>query len=160
PNERLDSKDEVSADSVIRGPSVSELAKLLRSKGPERTLNQLLNPTALRGDLFPDFASFDREAGPKMSRVIARRIHKALGPGSRGMKRLARRAVARVALPRARERLGSFLSREGGRLTALDVLDLYYQRYSGAETSNYFVYRFAQPRHLSALGFAATLNDS
>jgi SAM-dependent methyltransferase/uncharacterized protein YbaR (Trm112 family) len=160
PNERLDSKDEVSADSVIRGPSVRELVQLLRAKGPAATLNRLLNPTALRGDLFPDFASFDRDAGPKTSRVIAGRLDRALGPRYRGMKRLARRAVARVALPRARERLGSFLSREAEHLTALDVLDLYYQRYSGAETSNYFVYRFAQPRHLSALGFAATLNDS
>jgi SAM-dependent methyltransferase/uncharacterized protein YbaR (Trm112 family) len=160
PNETLDSKDEVSADSVIRGPSVTEIVELLRTKGPARALNRLLNPTALRGELFPNFAAFDRAAGPKRSRVIAKRLDQVLGRRYRGLRRLAKRAVARVALPRARERLGAFLAREAESLTALDVLDLYYQRYSGAETSNYFVYRFAQPRHLSALGLAAALNDS
>jgi SAM-dependent methyltransferase/uncharacterized protein YbaR (Trm112 family) len=160
PNERLDSKDETSADSVIRGPQINELVGLLKTKGPARTLTRLLNPTALRGDLFPTLGAFDRNAGPATSRVIARRLDQALGRRYRDVRRLAKRAVARVALPRARERLNDYLTREGERLSAVDVMDIYYQRYSGAETSNYFVYRFGQPRHLSALGLAALLNNS
>jgi ubiquinone/menaquinone biosynthesis C-methylase UbiE/uncharacterized protein YbaR (Trm112 family) len=160
PNERLDSKDETSADSVIRGPQINELVELLKTKGPALTLTRLLNPTALRGDLFPAFGAFDRSAGPSTSRVIARRLDQALGRRYRDMRRLARRAVARVALPRARARLNDHLTRQAERLSAVDVMDLYYQRYSGAETSNYFVYRFGQPRHLSALGLAALLNNS
>lgn len=159
-NDRLDAFEEASADSVMRGPQVGELCALLKAKDAAGALNLLLNPSALRGDLFPRLDAFDRDARPGASRAIALRLERTLGRRYRGMKRLARRAVARFALPKARARMGAFLAQRGRDLTAVDVLDLYYRRYSGAEISNYFLYRFGQPRHLAALGLGALLNAS
>jgi SAM-dependent methyltransferase/uncharacterized protein YbaR (Trm112 family) len=160
PNDRLDQREENSADLVIRGPRVVEVVEMMKAKDPVGALNRLLNPSALRGELFPDLEAFDRAARPKATRIIAHKLDQVLGRRYRGMRRLAKRAVARVALPRARARLGAYLAQRGSELAAVDVLDLYYRRYSGAEVSNYFVYRFGQPRHLAGLGLAARLNNS
>src|SRR5207248_451906 len=45
-------------------------------------------------------------------------------------------------------------------LTAMDVIDLYYRQYSGVETSNYFAFRFGQPRDLAALSLASLFNQT
>jgi SAM-dependent methyltransferase/uncharacterized protein YbaR (Trm112 family) len=158
PNDRLDAREEASADLVIRGPRVGELVAMLEGKDAAGALNLLLNPSALRGDLFPNLDAFDRAARPSLSRTVATSLDRKLGRRYRGLRRLARRAVARVALPKARARLGAHLAQRGGDLAAVDVLDLYYRRYSGAEVSNYFLYRFGQPRHLTALGLGAVLD--
>jgi SAM-dependent methyltransferase/uncharacterized protein YbaR (Trm112 family) len=159
-NDRLDAFEEASADSVMRGPQVGELCAVLKARDAAGALNRLLNPSALRGDLFPSLDTFDRDTRPGFSRTLALRLERTLGRRYRGMKRLARRAVAHFALPRARARMGAFLAEKGRELAAVDVLDLYYRRYSGAEISNYFLYRFGQPRHLAALGLGALLNAS
>jgi SAM-dependent methyltransferase/uncharacterized protein YbaR (Trm112 family) len=160
PNDRLDQREEVSADLVIRGPRVSEIVAMMKAKDPMGALNRLLNPSALRGELFPNLDTFDRGARPKTTQIVTHHLDRMLGRRYRGLRRLAKRAVARVALPRARARLGAYLAQRGSELAAVDVLDLYYRRYSGAEVSNYFVYRFGQPRHLAQLGLAARLNSS
>jgi ubiquinone/menaquinone biosynthesis C-methylase UbiE len=57
-------------------------------------------------------------------------------------------------------RLVDFLKVNETSLSAIDVMQLYYRRYSGTETFNYFAFRFGQPRHLAALSLARLLNNS
>ena len=124
PNDRLDAREETSADRVLRGPRVCELVELLEARDAAGALTRLLNPSALRGDLFPDLHAFDRHERPSRSHAVALQLERTLGWHYRGIKRIAKRAVARVALPRARARMGAFLAERGAELAAVDVLDL------------------------------------
>jgi SAM-dependent methyltransferase/uncharacterized protein YbaR (Trm112 family) len=157
PNERLDIKEETTADTLIRGPRIGELADLLEAGDKKGAFALLLNPSSLRGDLFPRLgaASVEGSADPRPD--LASRL---LGARGRRLRKLAKAGIAKVALARARERLAGFLMGDGARLSALELLELYYRRYSGAETFTYFAYRFGQPRHLAALALASALNRS
>src|SRR5262245_56447433 len=79
PNDRLDSREEVSADLVLRGPRVADLVEMIKDKKAGTALNHLLNPSALRGDLFPDFAAFDRDDRPGRGAAISRQMDRTLG---------------------------------------------------------------------------------
>jgi SAM-dependent methyltransferase/uncharacterized protein YbaR (Trm112 family) len=157
PDERLDIKEETTADTLIRGPAVGELAARLEAGDKLGAFALLLNPSSLRGDLFPSLEPA-RSSGQPASAGGA--VNRLLGPRARRLRKLAKAGVAKVALPRARARLAAFLTGDGARRSALDLLDIYYRRYSGAETFTYFAYRFGQPRHLAALALASALNRS
>src|SRR5436190_19978653 len=79
PNDRLDAHEENSADLVLRGPRVGELVEMLKAKDATGALNRLLNPSALRGELFPNLDTFDRTPRPKMTKAIDQRLDRALG---------------------------------------------------------------------------------
>jgi SAM-dependent methyltransferase/uncharacterized protein YbaR (Trm112 family) len=158
PKERLDIKEETTADTQIRGPRIRELVNLLEAKDKAGALALLLNPSSLRGDLFPDLYAKTPSAQPSAKAEGA--LGRLLGPRTRRLRRLAKAGLAKVTLPQARARLGAFLAEAGASLPALDLLDVYYRRYSGAETFTYFAYRFGQPRHLAALALASTVNQS
>jgi SAM-dependent methyltransferase/uncharacterized protein YbaR (Trm112 family) len=158
PNERLDVKEETTADTLIRGPRIGELVERLEAGDKGGALALLLNPSSLRGDLFPRLGT--AEPPGDSSAKAPGKVNRLLGARTRRLRKLAKAGVAKVALPRARARLAAYLTGDGARLSALDLLDLYYRRYSGAETFTYFAYRFGQPRHLAALALASALNRS
>ena len=161
PNECLDIKRETTADTLIRGPRVSELADRLDADDKVGALAGLLNPTSLHGDLFPRLLD---GAEPSTGRVTpgppaaARHVNRLLGGRWHQLRKLAGARAAQVALRRARARLADYIMRESENLTALDLLDLFYRRYSGVETFPYFAYRFGQPRHLAALALGSVLD--
>jgi SAM-dependent methyltransferase/uncharacterized protein YbaR (Trm112 family) len=159
PNERLDIKEETTADTLIRGPRVGELADRLEAGDKAGALALLLSPSSLRGDLFPRLDTAKTTSSPPATGGGV--MNRLLGARTRRLRKLAKAGVAKLTLRRARERLAAFLTTgDGARLSALDLLELYYRRYSGAETFTYFAYRFGQPRHLAALALASTVNRS
>jgi SAM-dependent methyltransferase/uncharacterized protein YbaR (Trm112 family) len=158
PHESVDSKFETNALTLLQGPTVSALVSAVKSGEPVRALSLLFNPSKLGGDWFLPLEaralrdSSGRRANPEgdQSGGYGTRLQRA----ARKLRRKSKKAVARFALPHARMRLADFLNAHAPDLSALDVMDLYYRGYSGAETFNYFAYRFGQPRHLAALSLA------
>ncbi len=164
-HETIDSKFETTEVTLLDGPRVGELLSQLKAGDSASALASLLNPSKLGGNWFPQLeidavrnaelgaaASFEGDGsgsgGPRLGRLVRR------------AKRIAKKRLGKLVLPRARARLAEFLSKHEQDLSALDAIDLYYRRYSGAETYNYFAYRFGQPRHLAALSLALPLLDT
>jgi SAM-dependent methyltransferase/uncharacterized protein YbaR (Trm112 family) len=163
-HETIDSKFETTEITMLDGPRVADLLAMLKQGNTLQALASLLNPSKLGGDWFPSldlaavrdgavggsmiFEGDGGSGGPRLKRVARR------------AKRVARRTLGKFVLPRARVRLATFLGQHQPEMSALDVIDLYYRRYSGTETYNYFAFRFGQPRHLAALSLALPLLET
>lgn len=153
PHETLDSMYETSAQAFLPGPRMDHLVALIRGNQPAQALALLLNPSKLNGDWF---FSFER-SGAKERALLGDGNSRSLKTRVRNK---ARKALAKHVLPRARQRFAEFLLEHEAELSAMDVLDFYYRRFSGTESFNYFAYRFGQPRHLAGLGLASLLDDA
>ncbi len=161
-HETVDAKFETTELTLLDGPRVDHLVALVKSGDTRAALAALLNPSKLGGNWFPALAlesvrdaelgesiTFEGDGGGGGGQRLKRLVRRA--------DRVARRRFGKFVLPRARARIADFLSDHAAELSALDVIDLYYRRYSGAETYNYFAYRFGQPRHLAALSLSLPL---
>jgi SAM-dependent methyltransferase/uncharacterized protein YbaR (Trm112 family) len=161
PHESVDAKYETTALTLLEGPKVWDVTAALQAGEPVRALSLLFNPSALDGNWFPqlDLKSAG-ERRPASSPSAAKPQPARLGRAVRKVQTRGKRAAAKYALPHARLRLADFLKVNEDSLSALDVIDLYYRQFSGAENFNYFAYRFGQPRHLAALSLASLLDAS
>jgi SAM-dependent methyltransferase/uncharacterized protein YbaR (Trm112 family) len=139
-HEYIDVKAETRAGSLFQGPSSREVIKLLQSGAWARAFELLINPPTAKLDL------------PLLDRL-------ANVPGVGGLARYARWKTATVAAPHWRRRFLRDLQALGERATAMKVLKLYYDGWYKQELMNYFMYRFAQPRHLVALSLASVLTQ-
>jgi SAM-dependent methyltransferase len=139
-HEYIDVKAETRAGSLFQGPSSREVIKLLQSGEWARAFEVLINPPTSKLDL------------PLIDRL-------AKVPGVGGLARYARWKSATVAAPHWRRRFLRDLQALGERATAMKVLKLYYDGWYKQELMNYFMYRFAQPRHLVALSLASVLTQ-
>ncbi len=161
-HETIDSKYETTELTILNGPKVEDLVGLLKKGDAAAALAALLNPVQSDGNWFP---ALSVQALRDDARVSSGPLAGDGGAGDASFARRVRRRAERVAkrrlggyaLPRARARLARFLERHQGDMSALEAIDLYYRRYSGTETYNYFAFRFGQPRHLAGLSLALPL---
>jgi ubiquinone/menaquinone biosynthesis C-methylase UbiE/uncharacterized protein YbaR (Trm112 family) len=158
-HETVDLKFETTALTVLDGPRVADLVEMLKQGAHEKAFASLMNPSELSGSLFPplechtEYGSRQAEAPAPATGSTAMRLKRA---GARAS-RVAARRFGKLLLPRARARMASFLVDHEAEMSAVDVMDLYYRRYSGAENFFYFAFRFGQPRYLAALALALPL---
>ena len=155
-DEAIDSRFGTTQVALLDGPCVADVVGMLKKGEPLAALASLLNPSQLGGDWFPALDLPNGRAQAESDHAGARR----LGRAARRAKRVASRRLGRFVLPRARLRLAEFLRKHHTELSALDVIDLYYRRYSGSEGFSYFGYRFGQPRLLAALTLLVPLLDT
>jgi len=163
PDDYVDVKSETTASTLLTGPRIRDLVQLLKDGEAMRALSLLLGPTGAKGELFPELkvprGDGEGAGGPrKVNSKPAGRDIRIRGIGR--IQRLTRSLYRSQFLPRAQLRLAQFLETHGASLSALDVINLYYGQYSGVETSNYFAYRFGQPRHLAGLSLASLMGDA
>jgi SAM-dependent methyltransferase/uncharacterized protein YbaR (Trm112 family) len=160
PHESVDAKYETTALTLLEGPKVWDVTAALQAGEPIRALSLLFNPSALDGNWFPplDLKSERGERSPAAPPAGAKPERARLARAVRKVRIRGKRAMAKHTLPHARLRLADFLKVNEDSLSALDVIDLYYRQFSGAENFNYFAYRFGQPRHLAALSLASLLD--
>jgi ubiquinone/menaquinone biosynthesis C-methylase UbiE/uncharacterized protein YbaR (Trm112 family) len=170
PEVTVDAKGEVSNRAIVRGPTIRSLVELLAANEPIRAFSLLLNPTTYQGDLFPTLDHTVQSLSPLIyQRPFSKRRdaplvwRKVAGLGRRLDKLFTRRIRLirkRWRLASARLRLAEFLDANRRQLSALDVMDLYYRRYSGSEISTYFSFRIGQPRYLAGLSLAHVVTRS
>jgi SAM-dependent methyltransferase len=160
PDDFIDIKAETSAQTIFKGPQVADLVKLVNAGEAVKALSLLLSPTSSRGQLYPQLevasSGSDDSDGIRNLHRPSQRQELRLRRGGRIL-RSARDLYRHVKLPEAQFRLAEFLEERRTSLSALDVIDLYYRRFSGVETFNYFAFRFGQPRHLAGLSLGAML---
>lgn len=140
-HEYIDVKSETRAGSVFRGPASREVIALLQSGAWQRAFEVLINPPTGKLDL------------PLLDRL-------AKLPLVGGLANYARWKTSATAAPHWRRRFLRDLAALGEQATAMKVLKLYYDGWYKQELMNYFMYRFAQPRHLVALSLASVLTGS
>jgi SAM-dependent methyltransferase len=155
PTDRVDVKAETTVHTISSGPRVSDLAALIRRGELTHALSLLLMPASDKGELFPPLHVRETKQDP-VERVLPPRGLFQGRPTRNSLPNLkivrrARRAVRSALLPRAKRRLADFLRSHASELSALDVIQLYYEAFSRVEMFNYFAFRFGQPRHLAAL---------
>lgn len=156
PEDAVDLKAETDARTVLRGPNLSDLVRVLKDGDPGNALSLLLGPAADRGSLFPALPRPSRAvSGSRRIRPRERRETTVTLRIGRKIIRPVRGVLWRLLLPAARRRIAQFLRTNASELSALDVIRLYYDSFSGVEMFNYFAFRFGQPRYLAALSLAS-----
>jgi hypothetical protein len=147
---------------AYRGPRVQTLVDLLKSGQHVRAMSLLLAPVPDAGKLFPRFrfsisppTNGQRRAATENQSTRRRQLRL---PGI--MSRIAGRLSRGFWEPRAKMRLAEFLYNNRDRLSARDVIDIYFRQFSGVEIANHFEFYFGQPRHLAHLATAALLERS
>jgi ubiquinone/menaquinone biosynthesis C-methylase UbiE len=159
PNDRVDVKAETTVHTISPGPRVSDLVALIRQRELTHALSLLLTPASDKGELFPPLHVRDAEQGP-VERVLLpqglfhSRPTRDRFPNAKIVRR-ARRVVRSALLPAAERRLAEFLRTHESELSALDVIQVYYEAFSRVEMFNYFAFRFGQPRYLAALSLSS-----
>jgi SAM-dependent methyltransferase/uncharacterized protein YbaR (Trm112 family) len=139
-HEYIDVKAETRAASLFRGPSSREVIKLLQAGAWQEAFAVLINPPTA-----------------KLALPLIDSLAKV--PGVKGVASYARWKTATLAAPHWRRRFLRDLAALGERATAMQVLKLYYDGWYKQELLNYFMNRFAQPRHLVALSLASVLTQ-
>ncbi len=177
PDDTLDAQRTTSEHVTVPGPRVREVSRALKSGRNAKALELLLNPYTLDGPVIPRPLTLWKpkpetggpvtEAGGLSSRlrekVLQELKSRDLMPAARTAARAVfapKRALKRALLPSWRRRMLKFLEQHGSNLSAVDLIDVYFRRYSKEEIAAYFAYRFSQPRHLAALCISAALQES
>jgi SAM-dependent methyltransferase/uncharacterized protein YbaR (Trm112 family) len=162
PEDSVDVNEENDARIIAKGPRPADLVRALKAGDHTEALGLLLTPPRDRGTLFPTLPTPGKSANQRTSssaaphpghkRLLSRIVRRIIRP--------IRRQYWRLLLPIARRRLAAFLRSDGPRVSALDLIRLYYESFSGVEMFNYFACRFGQPRHLAALSLASLFRQS
>ena len=178
PDDTLDVQRTTSEHVTVPGPRVRDVSRALKKGKNSKALELLLNPYTLDGPVIPrplmrlksrpgsEERGSDTHRGGLMSRVRQRVEYEVnsrdLMPTARTVAKALlapKRASKRALLPIWRRIMLNLLDRQASQLSAIDVIDLYYRRYSKNEIAAYFTYRFAQPRHLAGLCIASALQE-
>lgn len=168
---RIEITEETTDQATLRGALLADVITCIRAGDAIGAFALLLNPTSLTA---PSWTF-------KPLRAQRRRYFKqpvisdgcsystappAPPPDHSFLQRLkvpyrrARAAWRRSRLSVWREELARFLRKNADWLTATELLRLFYGEYSGASSmSDYFVFRFGQPRHLAALSALSILRS-
>jgi ubiquinone/menaquinone biosynthesis C-methylase UbiE/uncharacterized protein YbaR (Trm112 family) len=153
PHDTVDVKSETTARTIFQGPRVGDLVALLRGRQLTQALSLLLTPASDKGLLFPPLHVADDDPD-SIEHVLPPQgwppRHRVQGHHTK-LVRQARRGIRSALLPMAKRRLAQFLRAHQSELSAMDVIQLYYEAFSRVEVFNYFAFRFGQPRHLAAL---------
>jgi SAM-dependent methyltransferase/uncharacterized protein YbaR (Trm112 family) len=159
PTDTVDVKAETTVHTVSSGPRVSDLVALIRRRQLTHALSLLLTPASDKGELFPPLHVRDTEEDPVERVLPPQGLFHSRPARDRfpnvNIVRRARRVVRSALLPVAERRLAEFLRTHESELSALDVVQLYYEAFSRVEMFNYFAFRFGQPRHLAALSLSS-----
>lgn len=173
PNDTLDAQNETTERVIVPGPRVREIAQVLKGGDHSRAFELVLNPFTLGGPVIPSsFADWKpkglhRGAAPTVPQGLANR---AQAPDFKAaiLNRIrkidllitAKANAKKALLPRWRKHLATYLTHRRDELSAMEIIELYYGFYSNSEISNYFSFRYTQPRHLAALSLASVLRDA
>lgn len=178
PDATLDVQRTTTEHVMVPGPRVREVSRALKAGNNSKALELLLNPYTLDGPVIPrplthwkprraaEARGPATDAGGFSSRLKQRVFdelkNRDLIPAARTVANAIfapKRAAKRTLLPLWRKGMLKLLG-QASDLSAVDIIDLYYRRYSKSEIAAYFTYRLAQPRHLTALCIASALQES
>lgn len=159
PSERINTWDEVSDRLAFKGAEIATLCDLISDRKLLEAFSLLLTPSGrgnllLRPKLRPTYTSTPQqtdtlrsswERKPRISLRIQWLINK-----------LSNGRLQQIC----QYQLASFLLNHAKDLAATDVISLFYGDYSSySEMTNYFTFRFGQPRHLAALSIASIIKE-
>jgi SAM-dependent methyltransferase len=173
PDGTLDAQNETTEQVVVPGPRIRDIAQALKDGDCGRAFELVLNPFTLGGPVIPSsFADWKpkglhRGAAPTVPEEL---LNRAQTPDFKAailnrIKKIdllitAKANAKKALLPRWRKNLARYLTERLDRLSAMEIIELYYGFYSNSEISNYFAYRYTQPRHLAGLCVASVLRES
>lgn len=175
PDGTLDAQNETTERVMVQGPRVREIAQALKKGDCHKAFELVLNPFTLGGPIIPrSFAGWTPKGPHKGAAPTPPSVGEADGGRGRdGVKATIIKKIKKIdflvtakgnakkaLLPRWRQHLATYLTQRRDELSAMDVIELYYGFYSNSEISNYFSYRYTQPRHLAALCLAFILRES
>ncbi|MDG4601260.1 MAG: methyltransferase domain-containing protein [Defluviicoccus sp.] len=173
PDDTLDAQNETTERVIVPGPRVRDIAHALKDGDRRRAFELVLNPFTLGGPVIPTSLAAWKPKG--LQRGESPTVPTGLANGSNalgikaaiinrirknGLLATAKANAKKAMLPLWRKSLARYLTERRDRLSALEIIELYYGFYSNSEISNYFSYRYTQPRHLAALCLASVLRDS
>ncbi len=159
---RVNIYDEADGAILFKGPEVSYLVHLIEMGRSIEAFAALLNPLSHNGTPFLGLHKYNRrkKANEDQREIIAQQEIRPKEARFGRIKYRINKRLMKYVLPRTRATLAKFLYDKGDELSAIDLIDLYYRKYSGSEMANYFKYRFGQPRHLAALSLASLLSKA
>lgn len=146
--EHLASHEETTEWALRHGPTLGELCDLLDEGNIVRAFTLALMPSGKSPDLlFRRPTSGDGRHEPLLSKpVIPVRVQRLID----------RHAHYRLSVL-GQARLARILLAGLDSLSAVEAIELCYGAFSRSELSNYFTFRFGQPRHLAALSVASVV---
>ena len=155
---------ETAEDILIQGAPALNITAAIRAGNKIAALSLLLNPISLSAPSWtfspqpPEQIDRTREVRSSSGVTAAKSQPSARQQFTMPLRRLYRRCRAfyrRVRLPTWRQQFAGYLLQHQNRLSACDVIHLYYGQYSGnTEMGHYFHCRFGMPRTLAALSIA------
>lgn len=175
PDGTLDAQNETTERVIVQGPRVREIAQAVKDGDCHKAFALVLNPFTLGGPVIPrSFADWAPKGPHKGPAPTVRSVGGSSGGGGSGglkvaiikqVKKIdlvvnAKANAKKALLPRWRQHLATYLTQRRNELSAMEIIELYYGYYSNSEISNYFSYRYTQPRHLAALCVASVLRES
>ncbi|MFZ1413394.1 MAG: class I SAM-dependent methyltransferase [Defluviicoccus sp.] len=175
PDGTLDAQNETTERVMVQGPRVREIAQALKNGDCHKAFELVLNPFTLGGPVIPrSFAGWTPKGPHKGAAPTPPSVGGSDGGRGRGgvkaaitqqIKKIdfvvtAKANAKKALLPRWRQHLATYLTQRRNELSAIEIIELYYGFYSNSEISNYFAYRYTQPRHLAAMCLASVLRES
>ena len=165
PDDKVNTYFESTQENIFVGPWISEICQSIADSDNVKALSLLLNPSGPEPNLLinPRKKRGDRNEWmgiqysiPYGKATIPFKIKRKL---AKYLRRLINTLSKESFLLKARKRLATFLLAHQKDLTAVEVIDLYYTSYSNSEISNYFTFRFGQPRYLAAVSIISLLRE-